>query len=234
MTKANTKPEFGYGDSARFWHGGREYEARVERDDAGGTPWENEDGHGPVSGWETRGKAPGEMVLCGDGRGGLGTDRAKRFYDFAQACRIARRDGWGFLPGPLRLEHDSEGMARGVASCREFEGGRVFTGETVNHAIRALYDAHAATMTPRQYAAAAAFADFNRLRAFCADEWHYLAVTVAPVCGCCGMVREGHSVSLCGVESDCPDHIADVAAELAGEVAYSLGESEADDCEAEG
>lgn len=54
-------------------------------------PWDREDGHGPVSNWERRNKRPGEMVLC--------TDRGShRFYDFAEAVRIARRDGWDTEP----------------------------------------------------------------------------------------------------------------------------------------
>ncbi|AHB12028.1 hypothetical protein Sano_08 [Xylella phage Sano] len=53
-----------------------------------GAPWENEDGHGTVSDWTTRDKSPGELVLNTD-------HGSKRFYDFADACRIALRDGWG-------------------------------------------------------------------------------------------------------------------------------------------
>lgn len=59
-----------------------------EHDHDAGTPWEREDGHGPVSDWTRRDKMPGELIL--------NTDHGyKRFYDFAEACRIALRDGWG-------------------------------------------------------------------------------------------------------------------------------------------
>lgn len=51
----------------------------------------NTDGHGPVTAWTTRSKHPGELVINKD-RG-----RA-RYYDFAEACRIARRDGWDAEP----------------------------------------------------------------------------------------------------------------------------------------
>jgi hypothetical protein len=54
-------------------------------------PWEHEGGHGPVSDWTRRDKAPGEMVLCED-RG------SKRYYDFAEAIKIAKRDGWDAPP----------------------------------------------------------------------------------------------------------------------------------------
>lgn len=57
-------------------------------DDAMGAPWEEHDGHGVVSGWTTRDKRPGEMVLVSDGS-------AHRLYDFAESVKIARRDGWG-------------------------------------------------------------------------------------------------------------------------------------------
>ena len=53
-----------------------------------GPPWEENDGHGPVSELTRRSKRPGEMVLCSD-RG------YKRFYDFRAAVKIAKREGWG-------------------------------------------------------------------------------------------------------------------------------------------
>ncbi len=60
----------------------------VEWDTDTEAPWEHCDGHGPVSDWETRDKAPGELVLSSD-------RNSKRFYDFAEACKLALRDGWG-------------------------------------------------------------------------------------------------------------------------------------------
>lgn len=54
-----------------------------------GPPWKEEDGHGVVSDWTARDKAPGELVLSSD-RGSH-----KRFYDFAATVEIAKRDGWG-------------------------------------------------------------------------------------------------------------------------------------------
>lgn len=73
--------------------GGKEltFKVQIEHDADHGAPWENEDGHGPVSDWTTRDKHPGELVL--------NTDRgSKRYYDFADACRIALRDGWDAAP----------------------------------------------------------------------------------------------------------------------------------------
>jgi hypothetical protein len=67
------------------------FSVKFEHDQDAGAPWENSDCHGPVTDWERRDKRPGELVL-NSGRSG------KRFYDFAEACRIARRDGWDAAP----------------------------------------------------------------------------------------------------------------------------------------
>jgi len=56
-----------------------------------GTPWDHEDGHGPATEWERRDKRPGERVLSSDRFG-------KRFYDYAEAIKIAKRDGWDAEP----------------------------------------------------------------------------------------------------------------------------------------
>ena len=73
----------------------------VERDDCMEPPWENADGHGPVSDWThyqpncgIGSKAPGQRVLCSDG--GM-----VRFYDYAAAMELARKDGWGLAPDRL-------------------------------------------------------------------------------------------------------------------------------------
>lgn len=70
---------------------GLTFSVSVEPDDSHGAPWEECDGHGPVSDWTTRGKLPGERVLWSD-RG------CYRYYDVAEAMRIAKRDGWGISP----------------------------------------------------------------------------------------------------------------------------------------
>jgi hypothetical protein len=65
--------------------------ARIERDDHSGPPWQEHDGHGPVSDWTSRAKRAGERVLIQD-RGSY------RYYDFAEAVRIARSGGWDAEP----------------------------------------------------------------------------------------------------------------------------------------
>ena len=69
---------------------GRTFKVTIDRDDMG-PPWEEHDGHGPVSDWTTRDKRPGEMVLHQDGR-------SRRYYDFAGAVVLARKDGWDTEP----------------------------------------------------------------------------------------------------------------------------------------
>lgn len=82
-----------YYDGEDFEHNGNRFRVAFPHDDAMGAPWEEHEGHGPVSDWRRAGysghvpKAPGERPLCSD-RG------SARFYDFAEAVRIAKRDGW--------------------------------------------------------------------------------------------------------------------------------------------
>lgn len=141
--------------------------ARIEHDGDTGAPWEEHDGHGPVSDWTRRDKLPGELLL--DENGYHGPYAKKRFYDFAEACRIARRDGWNAAP------YDVPGE------------------------------------TPRQRAAKAARADFERLRAWCDDGWNWCGVVVTAS-------RAGielGTASLWGIESDAGDYLLEVANELA-------------------
>lgn len=86
--------------------GGREFtfKVEIEPDQDHGAPWVENDGHGPVSDWTTRDKRPGELVLCSD-RG------SKRYYDFAEACCIALRDGWGIAPDRLAEWTERAGRA---------------------------------------------------------------------------------------------------------------------------
>jgi hypothetical protein len=65
--------------------------ATVYRDDDATPPWEDEDGHGPVSEWTRRAKRPGERVLIED-RG------SRRYYDFEGAVEMAKREEWDAPP----------------------------------------------------------------------------------------------------------------------------------------
>lgn len=100
------------GDTIEAEFSGFRFVATVHRDTDHGAPWEESDGHGPVSDWTRRDKNPGELVLCSD-RG------SKRFYDFAEACRIARREGWGCEPYDIGGETARQKASR--AARHDFE-----------------------------------------------------------------------------------------------------------------
>lgn len=87
-----------YNDSI-FEHRGYKFRVQFPHDPDMGPPWEEHDGHGPVSEWTTRDKKPGERVLATDGS-------HHRYYDFAEAVEIARRDGWG--PGDRKPGETAE------------------------------------------------------------------------------------------------------------------------------
>jgi hypothetical protein len=211
----------------------------IEHDDSAGLPWENEDGHGPVSDWRKAGyngrasKAPGELLLCDDNPSGLRGTRAARFYDYATACKVALRDQWGVAP--YRLSHSCTMNGIYTVSAHWFEGRELldFTscGDDLNSAIADCYRQHKATFpSARAYAAAAARADYDRLRRFCDGDWHYLGLIVTAS-------RNGielASASLWGLESDCGDYLDSVARELSGEALEQAQEQLEALCDCEG
>jgi hypothetical protein len=89
-----------------FQHERLTFTFRIERDEDTGAPWDEHDGHGPVSDWQSSYngqpvmKRPGQMVLIHD-RGSY------RLYDFAAAVAMAKRDGWNAKP------YDVPGETRG-------------------------------------------------------------------------------------------------------------------------
>lgn len=155
--------DFNGSGTAHFTLNGVKYRAEIVPDDHMGAPWAEHDGHGPVTDWTTRAKTPGERILNEDGA-------SRRFYDHAEAIRIAKRDGWDAAP---------------------------YTPATAG-----------------QRAARAVEADFQRLRAWCNDEWRWVGVVVTARCGCCD-AYSGVSAALWGIESDSPDYHADIARKLA-------------------
>lgn len=200
-------------DGDTFEAEGRTFLVRVHRDDDMGPPWEEHDGHGPVTGWERRkDKLPGELVLCED-RG------SRRFYDFQEACRIARRDGWGWLPGDLETFRDEAGMWHARVKAQRLQPALFESvAADINEAIRATYAAHRATMTARAYAAGAARQNFERLRKWCADQWFWVGVEIEL------LDRDGdgtgEKAALWGIESDAGDYLDEVARELVAEIAF--------------
>jgi hypothetical protein len=77
--------------SDTFEHEGHQFKVAAYRDEGMGAPWDEHDGHGPVSEWTSRDKRPGELVL-NETRG------SRRYYDFQEAVKIAKRDGWNVKP----------------------------------------------------------------------------------------------------------------------------------------
>lgn len=65
--------------------------ATIYRDEHMGAPWKEHDGHGEVSEWTIRDKAPGERVIAQDGR-------SRQYYDFAAAVAKAKAEGWDAPP----------------------------------------------------------------------------------------------------------------------------------------
>lgn len=114
-------------DETEYEHNGHTITIKWYHDEDHGTPWEEEDGHGPVSEWTRRDKQPGERVLCED-HGNV------RYYDFAEAVKIAKRDGWDAKPY--------------------------------------------GTGTAKQRTTRAVEADFDHLRGWCNDAWHYAGYNV--------------------------------------------------------
>lgn len=127
-------------------------------------PWDRECGHGPVSDWKHRPKRPGEMILNSD-RG------SHRFYDFVQAVKLAKKDGWNTAPFNWPTD-----------------GAR----------------AHAA-----------ALADFEYLRRWCTNQWHYcgIVVTLLDADG----EPDSVNASLWGIESEGDDYHEGVIGELVSE-----------------
>lgn len=148
-------------------------EFKSEYDSDHGAPWEEECGHGPVSDWVCRDKYAGERVMCSD-------HSSKRYYDFAEAMKIAKRDGWGL--------NDAE-LAKLTAR--------------LGHAP-----------TKGQIIEAAVEADFQYLKDWCDNKWHYIGVIVT-LFDPDGVPQDDSS--LWGVE-DCGDYYQTVASELADEL----------------
>lgn len=85
------------GDEFRFTQDGREFVARVHHDDCMGAPWEEHDGHCPVTrvshDYGTQyghSKKPGEFVFHRGNRG-----EYSYCVDMPECIALAMRDGWG-------------------------------------------------------------------------------------------------------------------------------------------
>jgi hypothetical protein len=202
------------GQSERANDGEFEICATVYADDDYTPPWDREDGHGQVSDWRGRNyaKSPGERLLHKD-RGGA------RFYDMAAAVAQARREHWGPSPYRLEIEAGAHGLVR--ANVQWFRGRELIAIVTpwqlgANDARTDAYGQLRERVGAGGYAEMAAFADFERLRRWCDDQWSYVGVSVTV--GFRGVqLVDDYECALWGIESDCGEYVAEIAAELAEE-----------------
>lgn len=146
-------------DTKTVEHNGHTITLNWHFDEDTGPPWKEHDGHGPVSDWTRRDKRPGEKVLCSD-RGSV------RFYDYAEAIKIAKRDGWDAPPYK--------------------------------------------TGTKGEQAARAVERDFEYLKRWCNDGWHWCGYTIE-------IEGTDYSESLWGIDSDSQDEFEAEAIEAAKE-----------------
>jgi hypothetical protein len=136
-------------DNDTFEHRGYTFRVRFERDDYMGEPWKEHDGHGVVTDWTSRDKAPYERILVSDRHG-----RSRRYYDVQASTKLARKDGWGCSHG------------RHVATLE-------------NPPTRAAHQVYWHGHTSQGAATACAVnEDFENLRAWCNDEWEWTRVVV--------------------------------------------------------
>lgn len=169
-----------------------------------GEPWNNCDGHGPVSNWTTRDKHPGEWVISSD----HGT---KRYYDAAEANRIAKRDGWG-----LNDEAMAELTKRVNLVRTKVPGAQPGYHRVV---LEFLPGDQWREPTKGEIRAEAVRRDYEFLRGWCQDQWHYIGVCVMYL----GKAEDdpdtdvrldySESKDLWGIESCSDDYIEEVAHE---------------------
>lgn len=115
MTKIFTEGFTGYvcdGETIQAEFEGLLFTATIHHDDDMGEPWKEYQGQGPVTDWVKRNKFAGELLLNSDGT-------SKRYYDFAEAVKIAKRDQWGVKGGMLEGETANQYAAR--AARHDFE-----------------------------------------------------------------------------------------------------------------
>lgn len=196
---------------------GLTFAAYTERDDSMGAPWEEHDGHGDIresrkesftSRYQPGDKRPGERVLYADCGVFL-------LYDWAGTMKKARAEGWG-LGDDARAALVERIAGRDALAAARAEGvARPFDR------VPELLPRFTREPTRGEIVAEAVRLDFERLRAWANDEWHYVGVIVEllDVEG----DETGEDESLWAIESDSPDYHAEVARELADQLIDRLG-----------
>jgi hypothetical protein len=176
-------------DDDTFEVRGYRFRVRFPPDEDHGAPWEDYDGHGIVSDWTTRSKRAGERVLSED-------HNSKRYYDVAASIKIAKKDQWG----PIHC-----------AICDKSDHGP-YDQQYGPHAKDHNFTAEPAGIT----AARAVERDYEFLRGWCNDEWHYCGVVVT-------LIEEDdedseEEESVWGIEDNADEYLTATAYELADEI----------------
>lgn len=86
---------------------GHTFQLEVYPDECSGAPWDMDDSTGLVSYWTRRDKRSGEWVLSTD-------HGSKRYYDFAETMKKAKREGWD--TPPYRVGTKGERAVRAVTA----------------------------------------------------------------------------------------------------------------------
>lgn len=196
-------------DGDTFTHKGRTFHVSIERDADHVDPWVENDGHGPVSEWTTRDKMPGEKVLTTEGGG-------HRFYDVAEATRIAKREGWGL---------SGEAM-QALMRAKDYHFRNAHNKNRL-HKLPQLAGPVPAP-TRGEIIAQAVQKDFEYLRRWCTDDWHYVGVCVRHESQ---DDSEKYSYACWGVSSDDDAHIAEIAHDCAAECLAAIEEEKAQERE---
>lgn len=178
MTATQTPPRPILSEGDTFTHQGQRFRATFPRDEDMREPWKEHDGHGVISDWTTRTKAPGEKILIED-------RESRRYYDIAATLTLARKDGWG-------------------CSHSRMSDGTFTAGHP----------------TQKAAVACAVEEDYQRMRAWCTDEWSWCGVVVKWIApdGETTSYRE----SVWGIEDDQDQYLTDTAYELAEELIARL------------
>lgn len=191
------------------------FRVNVENDDKG-APWDEEAGHGPVSDWTTRDKRPGERVLSSD-------HGSKRFYDVAEANRIAKREGWGLSEAQrqaliARLAKDR--VVRrpvGEATVSHRFGGLMLEHRRATETVTVPGRDPNKPLSEGEVRAEAVRLDFEHLRRWAADQWNWVGVVVTLLGDdedLDGLVANDYGHALWGIESDGDAYLEGMAIEL--------------------
>lgn len=129
--------------------------------------------------------------------------------------------------GPPWEHHDGHGVVSEWTSRDKRPGERVLSedhgsrryydiAESIKIAKRDSWGPAVEGQTKNQIAAAAVEKDFEYLRGWCADEWHWTWILVTLLDENGGETEE--TESLCGMESDQDDYLKETAVDLAGQI----------------